>query len=108
MRFWPGAEPQVWSFTVRLDANNRATTAELRRVRFREVLFDQHPAVAVTEESELIDIRIFVKWPDRTWNRFVWHTSMLADSVGGSLNKDGSVAWVTSGVDATGREFLIL
>jgi hypothetical protein len=71
MGFWPTAEPQVWSFAVHFDADDHATTAKVRRIRFREVLFYEYPWVFVTEESELINILIFVKWPNRRRNRLV-------------------------------------
>ena len=64
MGFWPGAEPQVWSLAVSFDADNSTTTADVRRGRFRKGLFYQHPAVAITEESELIKIPILVKRPN--------------------------------------------
>jgi len=79
MGFWPGAEPQVWSLAVHFDNDNGTTTTEVRRIGFRKGLLDQHSAVFVAKESELIDILIFVKWPNRTGNGFVWHTSIFAD-----------------------------
>jgi hypothetical protein len=75
MGFWPGAEPQVWSFAVRFDVDNRATTTEVRRIGFREVFLYEYPGAFVTEKSELIDILIFLKWPNRGRNGFVEHTA---------------------------------
>ena len=71
MGFWPGAEPQVRSFAVRFDADNGTTPTEVRRIGFREVLLYWYAEVFVTEESELIDILIFVKWPNCLGNRLV-------------------------------------
>ena len=79
MGIWPRAEPQAWSFALRFDADNDATRTEVKRIGFREVFLDEHPGVSVTEESELIDILIFVKWSDRGRNRLVCQYIIFAD-----------------------------
>ena len=65
------------SLAINFDADNRATTTEVRGIRFRKVLLYQRPEVRITEESELIDILILVKWSNGCRNRLVWHTSPL-------------------------------
>ena len=52
---------------------NGSTTTDVRGIRFRKVLLDWCPEVFVTEESELINTIIFVKWPNRLGNRLVEH-----------------------------------